>query len=158
MLLFHRLTYWDDENSWLKSYPFTPPLLWCSSTVLRLVPCRATPLMVPDIVPVFRSAEQPRRLGEPLPVFPLPVSFTAGFGELRTTAKLGGGVAPVVMETRWGQLATCWSGNVTRAGTNRGLSETEKVPFLCGALFRLQLLFLQISQGSDIFKSWYTFF
>lgn len=61
-------------------------------------------LVVPDVVPVFRSAEEPGRLSQPFPVLPFSVSFSAAFGERRPATELGGGLGSVVMETGRGQV------------------------------------------------------
>lgn len=114
-VLFHRLTHW---NKVIVKLPADTPSPWWFSTVLRLVPGGAATLVVPDVVSVFGSAEQPGRLGQALPVLPLPVSFPARFGEQRTAAKLGGGVGSVVMETRRGQLTSRWPGNAIWTWTN----------------------------------------
>lgn len=90
-----------------KVLPADIPSPRCVPTVLGLVPGGAAALVVPDVVSVFGSAEQPGRLGQPLPALPFPVSFPAWFGEWRTATKLGGGLGPAVMESRRGQLTSC---------------------------------------------------
>lgn len=89
-----------------KVSPADTPSPWRSSTALRLVPGGPAALAVPDVASVFGSAEQPGRLGQPLPVLPVPVPFSARFGEERTAAKLGG-VGSVVVEAGRGELTPC---------------------------------------------------
>lgn len=70
--------------------------------------------MVPDVVPVFGSAEQPGRLGQTLAALPLPLALplpAARFAGRRTAAELRGGAAPVVVETGGGQLTSRRPGN-----------------------------------------------